>query len=186
MFKALFVTMCLAAAQIAYADEPLPQSIYEITVTSLTGQAIPLSAFRGRAIFIVNTASQDRNSTQISKLEDLYQKFSENGLVVLAFPSNDFMNEEPGPNADVLAAYQSKFHLTFPVIEKTHVTGSNISPLFAFLTNSKTDPSFGWEIDWNFTKFLVDRSGNIVARFNTTTDPMDPKVIQAVEKALAQ
>lgn len=180
-----FWIMIFLVSNALFADTQLPQSIYDIEVRSLQGQAIPFSAFRGRVMLIVNTASQDKNSPQMVKLEELYKKFSNDGLVVLGAPSNDFLNEEPGTNQEVQAAYQAKFHITFPLLEKTNVKGPNISPLWAFLTNNQTDPNYGWEVDWSFTKFLVDRNGNVVGRFSTTVDPMDPKVVAAVEKALA-
>lgn len=185
MIKSLLLTLFILTLPLS-AEQTPPQSIYDISVKSLEGQNIPLSAFRGRVLFIVNTASRDRNAGQMNMLEQLYQKHKEEGFVVLAFPSNDFMNEEAGPSQDVRAAYQEKFQLTFPVLEKVHVTGPEISPIYAFLTNHKTDPNFGWEVDWNFTKFLISRSGNVINRFGTTTEPTDPKVVEAIERALAE
>lgn len=163
-----------------------PQELYDINVKSVDGQSIPLSGFRGRVLLIVNTAGQDRNAIQMSGLEELYQKYREVGFAVLAFPSNDFMNEESGSSRDIRASYQQKFGVTFPILEKVHVTGPDKSPLYAFLTNTRTNPTYGWEVDWSFTKFLIDRSGNVINRFSTTTEPTDPKVIEAIEKAVAE
>ncbi len=169
-----------------YSEQTPPQSIYDISVKSVEGQTIPLSAFRGRVLLIVNTASLDRNATQMEQLEELYQKYQEPGFIVLAFPCTDFNNEESGSSSDVRAAYQKKFHVTFPVLEAVHVTGSNKSSLYKYLTDYKTDPNFSWEVDWSFTKFLIARDGKILNRFSTNTLPNDPKVVQAIEKALAQ
>lgn len=161
-----------------------PESIYQLSVKSIDGQTIPLSAFEGRALLIVNTALNDKNAGQIQELEELYQKYSEKGLVVLAFPSDSFGEEVKGSSQDLRNAYQERFHLTFPLLDKVNVTYPDISPLYAFLTNTKTDPTYGWEVDWNFTKFLVGPNGQVLNRFNTVTKPNDPKVIAAIEKAL--
>lgn len=167
-----------------FADQVPPQSFYDITAKTLEGQTVPMSAFHGRAVLIVNSSASDKNAVQMNMLEELYQKYSEKGLVILAFPCNDFSHDDLGTNKDVRALYQEQFHVTFPVLEPVHVTGANKSPLYRFLTSTKTDPNFGWEVDWNFTKFLVDRSGTVVARFSTTTLPNDPKVTEAIDKAL--
>lgn len=174
----IFSLFTLVANMLAATD-----SIYDITVQSPDGQ-VPLSAFKGRVMLIVNTASKDRNATQMASLETLYQKYSENGFVVLAFPSDDFMNEEPAQDKDIRQIYHDKFNITFPVFNKVRVTGAEISPLYAFLTNPTTDPNYGWEIDWSFTKFLVDRNGKVVNRFGTTVDPASPKVVEAIERLL--
>ncbi len=184
MLRYFSIILCLAIHTLFAATQP-PQSIYDVDSRSLTGQSFPFSALRGRVLLIVNTASTDKNAPQMAKLEDLYQKFANDGLVVLAIPSNDFLNDEPGTNQDILAAYQQKFQVTFPILEKANVKGPDISPLYAFLTSNRTDPNFGWEVDWNFTKFLVDKNGNVINRFSTITDPMDQKIITAIEKALS-
>ncbi|MCE5293034.1 MAG: redoxin domain-containing protein [Chlamydiales bacterium] len=179
--KKMLLSLLLLASSLS-ADS----SIYDITAKTLEGQSFPLSAFRGRVLMIVNTASNDRNSDQMNMLEELYQKYNERGFEILAFPSNDFFTEESGTNAEVRAAYLEKFLVTFPILAPVHVSGPNKSPIYTFLTSSKTDPNFGWEVDWSFTKFLVDRSGNVVNRFSTTTLPTDPRVVEAIQKALAE
>lgn len=179
--KKMLLSLMLLTSSLA-ADA----SIYDITAKTLEGQSFPLSAFRGRVLLIVNTASKDHNSDQMNMLEELYQKYNERGFAVLAFPSNDFLNEEPGTNAQVRAAYLEKFQVTFPVLETVHVMGPEKSPIYAYLTSSKTDPNFGWEIEWSFTKFLLDRNGNVINRFSTTMLPTDPRVEQAIQKALAE
>ncbi len=162
------------------------KSLYEISVKTLEGNTVPMSAFRGRVLMIVNFSSKDGQVSQMAKLEEIYQKYQERGFVVLAFPCDDFISEDPATNAELRAHYSEKFQITFPILEKTQVTGSKISPLFSFLTNSRTDPTFGWEIEWNFTKFLISRSGEVINRFGTTIDPTGPKVTGAIEQALAE
>lgn len=185
MRTALFLILCFISS-CANADETPSQGLYDINVKSIDGQSIPLSGFRGRVLLIVNTAGKDRNSIQMSGLEELYQKYRESGFIILAFPSDDFMNEESGSSREVRAIYQEKYGVTFPILEKVNVTGPDKSPLYAFLTSTRTNPTFGWEVDWSFTKFLVDRRGNVVNRFSTTTQPTDPKVIDAIDKAMAE
>ncbi len=185
MLKVFVAVICLFCFGLR-ADLPNTESLYDISIENLEGRTIPMSAFKGRVLLIVNTASKDRNATQMAMLEQLYKKYSQDGFIVLAFPSNDFFNEEPGDSKSVRAAYQEKFEVTFPVLDKVHVKGPQIAPIYAFLTSTRTDPNFGWEVNWNFTKFLIDRAGNVINRFNTATEPTDPKVIAAIERALAQ
>lgn len=182
----LCMTLCLLFSAV-YSEEPagLPQSLYEIPLKTINGQSVSMSAFRGRVLLVVNVASGDKNASQMEQLEELYQKFVEQGFLILAFPSNNFLNGEPGTNEEIRAKYQEKYHFTFPLFEKVQVTGPNKSPLYVYLTNNRTDPTFGWEIEWNFTKFLIDRHGHVVNRFSTTTSPTDQRVIDAVQKALA-
>lgn len=185
MLKALLVAMSLFTIALK-AEASDPESLYDISIENLEGRTIPMSAFMGRVLLIVNTASKDQNANQMAMLEELYKKYMEQGFIVLAFPSNDFLNEEPGDSKKVRAAYQEKFQVTFPVLAKVHVKGPEICPLYAFLTHTRTDPNFGWEVDWNFTKFLISRSGKVINRFSTATEPNDPKVVEAIEKALAE
>lgn len=178
-------SICLLLVLFATNLHALPQSFYDITAKNLEGQTVPMSAFRGRVVLIVNTSIKDSNATQMNMLEELYQKYSETGLVIVAFPSNDFSHDVLGTNQEVRAAYQEQFDVTFPVLEPVHVIGPNISPLYAFLTNSRTNPNFGWEVEWNFTKFLIDQNGTVINRFGTTTLPNDPKFVDAIVKALS-
>jgi len=184
MLKRLFVIFTICS-ELLLADS-LPNSLYDISVKTPEGSTMPLSALRGRVVLIVNTASSDRYATQMQTLEEVYQRFYEQGFVVLAFPSDDFMNEATEEGAKLRALYAEKFRVSFPVLAKVNVKGPNISPLYAFLTSSTTNPTFGWEVDWNFTKFLLSRSGAVINRFSTTTEPNDPKMIAAIEKALAE
>lgn len=162
-----------------------PSSLYDITVRSADGHQVALSAFRGHVLLIVNMASRCGFAKQIAALQSLNEKYSDKGLVILGFPSNDFMNQEPGTNQEILALYQEKYGVTFPIFQKAKVTGSDLDPLFRYLTENKQEPQLSGPIYWNFTKFLIDKNGKVIARFSTLTSPDDPKVITALEKALA-
>lgn len=187
MRKFFFLALLCIGSLHADVPEPLPTSLYEINVLSLVGQPISMASFRGRVLLIVNVASQDMaNSEQIIQLQELHDKYQEQGFLVLAFPSNDFINSEPLNGLELRASYAEKYHISYPLFGKVKVTGTNRAPLYQFLTSSKTNPQSGWEVDWNFTKFLIDRNGKVIQRFNTKTLPLDPRLQEAIQKALAQ
>lgn len=190
MFKPFFTIFSIISLffqqQPLKADiEALPSSIYDIRVKTIDGQDLPLSHFQGHVLLIVNVASQCGFASQTKNLENLYEKYSEKGLLILAFPCNDFMSQEPGTNEAIKQAYCDNYHITFPLFEKIKVTGKNRHPLYQFLTSNKTNPQFGGDIYWNYTKFLVNKNGEIIDRFNTITNPEDPKMVAAIETALA-
>lgn len=190
MFKPLFTIFSVISLffqqQPLLADvEALPSSIYDIHIKTIDGQDVPLSLFRGRVLLIVNVASQCGYSSQLENLENLNKKYQEQGLSILAFPSNDFMNQEPGTNQEIREAYYEKYQISFSLFEKIQITGKDRHPLYMFLTSTKTNPRFGGDIHWNFTKFLINKKGEIIGRFNTITNPENPKMVEAIEKVLA-
>jgi glutathione peroxidase len=184
-FLAIFFLISLFFQQPPLKADALPSSIYDIHVKTIDGQDVSLSTFRGRVLLIVNVASQCGFSSQLTNLENLNQKYGQNGLSILAFPSSDFMNQESGTVQDIKEVYYNKYHITFPLFEKTKITGKDCSPLYMFLTSSKTDPKFSGDVYWNFTKFLINRNGEVIGRFNTITNPEDSKMVEALEIALA-
>jgi glutathione peroxidase len=184
-------------------------NIYEIPVQRITGQATSLGEYRGKVLLIVNVASQCGLTPQYDALEKLYSRFKDSGLVICGFPANDFGAQEPGSNEDIQTFCRSTFGVEFPMFSKIPVTGPNTHPLYqsliaaqpkatsprreAFRENlngflnsnhngATTNPEPG--ILWNFEKFLVDRNGNIAARFSPEVLPDDPTVITAIESAL--
>jgi glutathione peroxidase len=118
-------------------------------------------------------------------LEALYQKYHKKGLVVLGFPANNFLGQEPGTNEEIKTFCSTRYNVTFPMFSKISVKGEDKAPLYRFLTEKATDPEFAGEITWNFNKFLIGPSGKIVARFDSRTTPEDAKLVQAVERELA-
>ncbi len=161
-----------------------PQSIHDFTVKDIDGNEVSLSQYKGKAVMIVNVASKCGLTPQYEQLTALYEKYREQGFEILAFPANNFMNQEPGENNEIKAFCTTKYKTTFPLFAKISVKGDDIAPLYAFLTSEKSNPEFAGEIGWNFAKFLVDREGKVVARFSPKTVPDNKKVIAAVEKAL--
>jgi glutathione peroxidase len=160
-------------------------SIYEFTLPSIDGKPLPLANFKGKVVLVVNVASRCGFTPQYSALESTYEKFKDQGFVILGFPANNFGKQEPGTNQEIKTFCQTKYSVTFPMYAKVSVKGDDETPLYAYLT-TKANPAFAGEIKWNFTKFLVDRNGNVVKRFEPDVTPDSPEVIAAIQQALKQ
>jgi glutathione peroxidase len=117
-------------------------------------------------------------------LQELYLTYKERGFVILGFPANNFANQEPGTDQEIKQFCTTNFGVTFPMFSKVSVKGEDIHPLYHYLTSKETNGEFAGEISWNFTKFLIGKDGSVIERFEPKTKPQDPKVIQAIEKAL--
>ena len=159
-------------------------SIYEIDVDNISGENLSLEKFKGNVVLIVNTASRCGFTSQYSELENLFNKYKDKGFTILAFPSNNFMNQEPGSNKEIEEFCKINYGISFPIFSKVDVKGSNKHPLFEFLTSKNTNPKFGGSISWNFNKFLIAPDGKIVNRFGSMTSPLNKKVILSIEKYL--
>lgn len=158
-----------------------PASIYDISATGMDGSSVPLSTYKDKVLLIVNTASQCGFTPQYKGLQALYEQYANQGLVILGFPCNQFGQQEPGTAEQIQSFCEMNFGVSFPLFQKIDVNGSNAHPLYQYLT--KAAPGiFGTEgIKWNFTKFLIDRSGKVVKRYPPTTKPEDlAKDIQAL------
>ncbi|MHB2025244.1 MAG: glutathione peroxidase [Elusimicrobiota bacterium] len=156
--------------------------IYSFEMTLSDGTPRPLSFYKGRPFLIVNTASLCGYTPQYAGLEDLYKKFRDQGLAVLAFPANEFGTQEPGTNQEISQFCRTKYSISFDLFAKIVVKGDGMHPLYAFLTR---ESGHAGEIPWNFTKFLVDRSGGVVARFGPQVDPSSKEIVAAVEKTVS-
>jgi len=176
--------ICFALALTAAAIAA-PSSVYDFTLKSIDGQPTPLSEYHGKVLLLVNVASHCGYTPQYTALESLYEKYKDKGLVVVGIPANNFMGQEPGTNEDIKTFCTKKYNVSFPMMSKLSVKGDDKTPLYTFLTSKSSDPKFGGEIQWNFTKFLVDRNGNLVDRFEPATTPDSPQVISAIESALS-
>ena len=138
-----------------------------------------MAAYKGKVLLLVNVASKCGFTPQYTALEALYEKYKGEGLVVMGFPANNFMAQEPGTNEEIKTFCSRKYNVTFPMYSKISVKGDDKAPLYQFLTEQK-----GGEIKWNFTKFLIGRDGTIIARFEPAVKPDSPEVVSAIEKAL--
>ncbi|MBT2649043.1 glutathione peroxidase [Bacillus sp. ISL-34] len=148
-------------------------SIYEFEVNKINGETISLEEYRGKVMIIVNTASKCGFSPQYDDLQSLYVQYKEDGVVVLGFPCNQFLNQEPGDDLEIDSYCKLNHGVTFPMFAKVNVKGKEAHPLFSYLTENAPGVMGSKSIKWNFTKFLIDRDGNIVSRYAPKTKPLD-------------
>jgi glutathione peroxidase len=169
----------------AATDEKMTEkSVLDFTMKNIDGEDVKLSSYGGKVLLLVNVASKCGYTPQYKGLESIYEKYKEQGLVVMGFPANNFFWQEPGTDEEIKTFCSTKYNVTFPMFAKISVKGGKIHPLYKFLTSKETNPEFSGSISWNFNKFLVDRSGKVVARFGSKDEPESPKVVQAIEQAL--
>jgi len=158
-------------------------SLYDFTMDDIDGKPVNLKEYHGKVLLVVNTASLCGNTPQYTDLETLYEQYHEQGFEILAFPANNFGQQEPGTNAEIKGFCLTKYSVSFPLFSKISVKGSDKHPLYQYLTEQSPFPG---EVEWNFQKYLIDRSGNVVGRFHHRTKPLAPEVVKEVERVLAQ
>ncbi|RYY59657.1 MAG: glutathione peroxidase [Comamonadaceae bacterium] len=161
----------------------MPKSIYDFEATRIDGQPVPLDTFRGQVLLIVNTASKCGFTPQFAGLEQLHEKYAEQGLTVLGFPSNQFGAQDPGSNEEIGAFCTKNYGVSFPMMEKIDVNGSNATPLYQWLVKEKPGLLGSTAIKWNFTKFLLGRDGAVLKRYAPLDTPASMK--RDIEAALA-
>lgn len=163
---------------------PAYTSVYDFTVNDIDGKPVKLDTYKGKVVLIVNVASKCGYTPQYEGLQATYTKYKDQGLVILGFPANNFMGQEPGTNEEIKQFCSLKYNVSFPLFTKISVKGEDKHALYKYLTDKTTNPEFGGEISWNFNKFLVDRNGKIIARFDSKEKPEGEKITQAIEQAL--
>jgi glutathione peroxidase len=173
--------MILTTLAVSLAIAGAPVSLYDFKVQSIDGKEVPLSNYKGKALLIVNTASQCGYTPQYKGLEELYQAYKAKGFEILAFPSNDFGGQEPGTNAEVKSFCELKYKTTFPLFAKVPVKGEGAAPLYKYLTGLKEN---GGEVAWNFNKFLVSADGKVVAHLPSKVDPNSDELKKQLEAVL--
>lgn len=159
-------------------------NILNHTVKDIDGNEIDLEQYKGKVILLVNVASKCGLTPQYADLMEIHNKYASKGLAILGFPANNFRNQEPGSNAEIKEFCSSNYNVAFDLFSKISVAGEDKAPLYKVLTSNELNGEFGGEIKWNFTKFLADKDGNIIARFEPRTKPTDETVITAIEAAL--
>ena len=159
-------------------------NVLDFTLNSIDGKPAPLSQYQGKVVMIVNVASRCGYTPQYAGLEKIYEKYKDQGFVILGFPANNFGGQEPGTNEEIKTFCSSKYMVTFPMYSKISVKGADIHPLYQFLTDKQANAKTGGDIQWNFTKFLVGKDGKVVARFESAVTPESAEVTSAIEKAL--
>ena len=158
-------------------------SIYDIPLKDIDGNATSLTPYKGQVVLVVNVASHCGFTPQYSALEAVYQKYKSQGLVICGFPCNQFGGQEPGTDTEIKQFCTAKYDVTFPMFDKLEVNGDNRHPLYVLLAGK--DSPFPGDIRWNFTKFVIGRDGKIVNRFDSKVKPDSAEVTTAIETALA-
>jgi glutathione peroxidase len=182
-----WLLLAIGVARSAPVEKPAQKpakTIYDYSLVGFDGKELSLSAFKGKVLLIVNLASESIFRDQIALLDELQKTYKEKGLVVIGVPSNDFGTQEPGTDADIQKMYTDDMHLSFPVFARTSVRGKDQAALYSFLTGDKKG-STGGEVHWNYTKFIVDRAGKVVARFEPHVAPNSPELQVTLENVLA-
>jgi len=160
-------------------------SVHDFKMKAIDGTEVSLAGFKGKVLLMVNVASKCGYTPQYKALESVYRKYKDRGLVVLGFPANNFLWQEPGSNEEIAAFCKRSYDVTFPMFSKISVLGGDKAPVYDYLTSDAANKETSGMIKWNFTKFLVDRNGKPVARFGPGTEPDAAEVTAAIEKALA-
>ena len=161
-------------------------SIHKYSAKDIDGKEVSLGQYKGKVLLIVNVASQCGNTPQYKELQKVYEKYKAKGLVVLGFPANNFMGQEPGTNAQIKAFCQKEYAVTFPMFSKISVKGKDIDPLYRFLTTKAENGVMDAEVRWNFQKFLVGKNGQVIASVSPRTSVNDAAVLKQIEEALAK
>ncbi len=160
------------------------QGVFGFSMVDIDGKQVPLSRYRGKVMLLVNVASRCGSTPQYAELEKLYRAYHDKGFVVLGFPANNFGGQEPGSDEQIKEFCTSTYGVTFDMFSKISVKGKDQHPLYRYLTSPDSTSEFAGDIQWNFTKYLVNRNGIVIGRFGTKVKPMSEEVISAVETAL--
>jgi glutathione peroxidase len=180
MLKAFVLIAALSCAAAVLSAE----TVYDFKMDNIDGKPESLAAYKGKVILIVNVASKCGYTPQYAGLESLYEKYKGQGFVILGFPANNFMSQEPGTNQEIKTFCTRKYNVSFPMFSKVSVLGADTTPLYQYLTTKAGNDSLHGDIKWNFTKFLVGRDGKVIARFEPNVTPDSSEITQAVQSAL--
>jgi glutathione peroxidase len=157
-------------------------SIYQFKVEDLSGNTFDFASLKGKKILIVNTASKCGYTPQYEQLEAVYNKYKNKNLVIIGFPANNFMWQEPGTNAEIATFCKSKYGVTFPMMAKISVKGKDMHPIYQFLTQKKLNGVLDSKVEWNFQKYLINEKGQLEQVYMSGVKPNDEKIINWIEK----
>ncbi len=177
-----FLTIALVALFAANSSK----TVYDFNVKDIDGNQVSLAKYKGKVLLIVNVASMCGNTPQYKDIQALYTKYSSKGLVVLGFPANNFMGQEPGSDKDIKAFCTREYAVTFPMFSKISVKGKDIAPLYSYLTQKSENGVTDAAVTWNFQKFLVGKDGHVITSVSPKTSVNDAEVIKAIEAALSK
>lgn len=156
--------------------------LYGFRLPDIDGHPVDLKTFKGKVLLIVNTASMCGNTPQYADLQEMYERYQERGFEILAFPANDFGQQEPGTNQEIKGFCYTKYSISFPLFSKISVVGKDKHPLYRYLTEQSAFPG---RVTWNFQKYLVDRSGHVIGKYDPGMNPLSSTIVTDLEKALA-
>ncbi len=162
------------------------KTVYDFTVKDIDGKDVSLAQYKGKVLLFVNVASMCGNTPQYKDIQNLYEKYSSKGLVVLGFPANNFMGQEPGSDKEIKQFCTKEYAVTFPMFSKISVKGKDIAPLYSYLTQKSENGVIDAKVGWNFQKFLVGKKGTVISALAPGTSVNDEAFMKAIEKALAE
>lgn len=170
--------MAMSSSSFPQNSNDQMKTFYDFSFTTLNGDKINFSTYRGKRILVVNTASECGYTPQYKQLEDLYEEFGGDKFVVIGFPSNDFGGQEPGSSKEIAAFCEKNYGVTFPLMEKSEVKGEEQNPVYAWLTHKSQNGVSDAEVKWNFNKFLIDEQGHWVAYYPSGVEPLDERIVK--------
>ncbi len=185
------ISLVLFAGQLEFSIKdillkiPSSGNVHQFSVKTIKGEDVSLEQYKGSVLLIVNTASKCGYTPQYEDLQKLYETYKDQGLIILGFPANNFNQQEPGTNEEILEFCQVNYGISFPMFSKVSVKGDDQHELFQFLTGEGDKQKMGG-VNWNFEKFIVDKDGNLVQRYRSRINPMDKNVREVVEELLAE
>jgi glutathione peroxidase len=165
-------------------SQNLDKTIYQFTMNDIDGNPVSLSEYKGKVVIIVNVASKCGYTPQYEDMQKFYLEYQDKGVVILAFPANNFLSQEPGTDAEIKEFCSEKYNVTFPVFSKISVKGKDKAPLYNFLTSKEENGVMETSVKWNFQKYLIDREGRLVTFFDPGTKVSDEKFISALKGIL--
>ncbi len=181
---AILSTSILFISNLSADEDYTPESIFDFTMNDIDGNPVKLEIFKDKVILLVNVASKCGYTPQYKGLQKLYSKYKDKGFVILGFPANNFLWQEPGTNARIKSFCSLKYGVEFPMFSKISVKGRKQHPLYKFLTSKLSNPLFPGKIRWNFEKFVFNTEGKLVGRFHPKIKPEDKRIIELLEKEI--
>lgn len=175
----------IVLAALIFLTAPISKTIYDFKMKNIDGKEVPLGEYKGKVVLIVNVASLCGNTPQYKDIEALYEKYKDKGFVVLGFPANNFMGQEPGSNEKIKAFCTREYAVTFPMFSKISVKGNDMDPLYKYLTSKEENGVLDAPVKWNFQKFLIGRDGKVITSIGNHTSVTEPEVVKSIETAIA-
>ncbi|MEE4196006.1 MAG: glutathione peroxidase [Bacteroidales bacterium] len=175
------VVLILILAMISSVSFSQNKSFYDFKVQTIDGEKFDLSTLKGKKVLVVNTASKCGFTPQYEDLQKLYEKYKSENFIILGFPANNFMNQEPGSNREIMQFCSENYGVTFPMMSKISVKGDDIHPIYQWLTQKDQNGVMDSKVKWNFQKYLIDESGNLVDMASPRTNPLDDQIVSWIE-----